>query len=117
MDFGLTEEQELIVSTVRGFVEKEIYPYEAQVERTGEVPAELADEIKRKIRSRVREGASPRHVPAKVVEVDQIPYTRSGKKVEIAVSKLLRGDPVTNRGSLANPESLDEIAAIDELFA
>ncbi|MQM37471.1 Acetyl-coenzyme A synthetase [wastewater metagenome] len=76
----------------------------------------LTDELQRKIRSRVREGASPRHVPAKIVAVDQIPYTRSGKKVELAVTKILRGDTVNNREALANPESLDEIAAIDELF-
>ncbi len=49
MHFGLSEEQEMIVSTVRSFVEKEIYPHEAEVERTGEVPAELAQEIRRKV--------------------------------------------------------------------
>src|SRR6056297_2998473 len=48
MQYGLTEEQEMIASTVRSFVEKEIYPHEALVERTGEVPKEIADEIKRK---------------------------------------------------------------------
>ncbi len=48
MHFGLTDEQEMIVSTVRSFVEKEIYPHEDEVERTGEVPKEVADEIKRK---------------------------------------------------------------------
>ena len=48
MNFGLTDEQEMIVSTVRSFVEKEIYPHEDEVERTGEVPKEVADEIKRK---------------------------------------------------------------------
>ncbi|TDK51468.1 acyl-CoA dehydrogenase family protein [Antarcticimicrobium luteum] len=48
MQFGLTDEQQMIVSTVRSFVEKEIYPYEAEVERTGEVPEELGQEIKRK---------------------------------------------------------------------
>jgi acyl-CoA dehydrogenase len=48
MQYGLTEEQEMIVSTVRSFVEKEIYPHEELVERTGEVPKEIADEIKRK---------------------------------------------------------------------
>ncbi|WP_372836122.1 acyl-CoA dehydrogenase family protein [Puniceibacterium confluentis] len=49
MHFGLSDEQELIVSTVRDFVEREIYPHEELVERTGEVPAEIADEIKRKV--------------------------------------------------------------------
>ena len=48
MQYGLSEEQEMIASTVRSFVEKEIYPHEALVERTGEVPAEIADEIKKK---------------------------------------------------------------------
>ncbi len=49
MQFGLTEEQEMIVSTVRSFVEKEIYPHEAEVERTGEVPHALGEEIKQKV--------------------------------------------------------------------
>ena len=48
MNFGLSQEQEMIVSTVRSFVEHEIYPYEELVERSGEVPKEIADEIKRK---------------------------------------------------------------------
>ncbi|WP_306111040.1 MULTISPECIES: acyl-CoA dehydrogenase family protein [Roseovarius] len=48
MHFGLTDEQEMIVSTVRSFVEKEVYPHEELVERTGEVPPEVAQEIKRK---------------------------------------------------------------------
>ena len=43
MQYGLTDEQEMIVSTVRSFVEKEIYPHEELVERTGEVPAEIAE--------------------------------------------------------------------------
>jgi len=48
MHFGLTEEQDMIVKTVRSFVENEIYPHEQEVERTGQVPKEIADEIKRK---------------------------------------------------------------------
>ncbi|MBV1864982.1 MAG: acyl-CoA dehydrogenase family protein [Rhodobacteraceae bacterium] len=48
MQYGLTEEQEMIAATVRSFVEKEIYPHEELVERTGEVPQEIAKEIKRK---------------------------------------------------------------------
>ena len=48
MEFGQTGEQEMIVSTVRSFVEKEIYPYETDVERTGQVPRELGDQIKQK---------------------------------------------------------------------
>ncbi|MEM8758710.1 MAG: acyl-CoA dehydrogenase family protein [Pseudomonadota bacterium] len=48
MQFGLSDEQEMIVSTVRSFVEREIYPHEAEVERTGEVPPALGEDIKRK---------------------------------------------------------------------
>lgn len=49
MQFGLTQEQQMIVETVRSFVEREIYPHEDKVEKLGEVPAEIADEIKRKV--------------------------------------------------------------------
>ena len=48
MHFGLTEEQEMIVSTVRSFVENEIYPHEGMVEKTGQVPHELGEELKQK---------------------------------------------------------------------
>ncbi|MEM7686611.1 MAG: acyl-CoA dehydrogenase family protein, partial [Pseudomonadota bacterium] len=48
MHFGLTDEQEMIVSTVRSFVENEIYPHEDEVERTGEVPPQIAERIKQK---------------------------------------------------------------------
>ena len=48
MDFGLSEEQEMIVQTVRSFVENEIYPHEDLVERSGEVPAEIAMQIKKR---------------------------------------------------------------------
>src|SRR3984893_3929868 len=51
MDFGLTHEQELIVSTVRGFVERELYPLEAEVERTGQVPIEVGREIQKKVKA------------------------------------------------------------------
>ncbi|HET8700651.1 MAG TPA: acetoacetate--CoA ligase [Nitrococcus sp.] len=77
---------------------------------------ELTAELEHEIRQRIRERASPRHVPARIVPVDEIPYTRSGKKVELAVTKLLHGEKVPNRGALANPGSLDKIAAITELF-
>src|SRR6202158_2561241 len=51
MDFGLTHEQEMIVSTVRGFVERELYPLEAEVERNGQVPIEVGREIQRKVKA------------------------------------------------------------------
>jgi acetoacetyl-CoA synthetase len=69
----------------------------------------LNDELKNRIKRALREEASPRHVPAKILEVPDIPYTFNMKKVEIAVSNLINGRPVTNRDALINPESLDYI--------
>jgi len=71
--------------------------------------ARLDDELKNKIRTTLREKASPRHVPAIIKEVpaETIPYTFSGKKVEIAITKILHGMDVSNRGALRNPNSLD----------
>src|SRR6267378_5721217 len=51
MDFGLTHEQEMIVNTVRGFVERELYPLEAEVERNRQVPIEVGREIQRKVKA------------------------------------------------------------------
>ncbi|MEX2128329.1 MAG: acetoacetate--CoA ligase [Xanthobacteraceae bacterium] len=65
--------------------------------------AALVDRIKRKI----RDGASPRHVPAKIVAVADIPRTRSGKITEIAVRDVVHGRPVKNTEALANPEALE----------
>ncbi len=59
------------------------------------------------LKRRIREGASPRHVPAVVAAVGDIPYTRSGKKVEMAVKSLLRGEEPKNLEALANPEALE----------
>ncbi|MEM3704230.1 MAG: acetoacetate--CoA ligase, partial [Candidatus Bathyarchaeia archaeon] len=67
----------------------------------------LTDELKNKIRKALRENASPRHVPAIIMEAPDIPYTFTMKKVEIAVSNLINGKPVLNRDSLINPESLN----------
>jgi acetoacetyl-CoA synthetase len=58
------------------------------------------------IRARIRTGASPRHVPAKIVAVPDIPRTRSGKITELAVRDMVHGRPVKNVEALANPEAL-----------
>lgn len=58
------------------------------------------------IRCRIREQASPRHVPARIVQVADIPRTRSGKIVELAVRQVIHGQPVKNLEALANPEAL-----------
>ena len=69
----------------------------------------LSGELKDKIKKTIRAKTSPRHVPSRIYEVpeDGIPYTFSGKKVEIAVTKILRGMSVANRGALRNPDSLN----------
>lgn len=67
----------------------------------------LDESLKEKIRRVLREQASPRHVPALILEVPDIPYTFNMKKVEVAVANILNNRPVTNRDALTNPGSLE----------
>jgi acetoacetyl-CoA synthetase len=67
----------------------------------------LTDELKGKIKKTLREKTSPRHVPAKIIGTPDIPYTLNMKKVESAVTNIINGKPVLNRGSLMNPDCLD----------
>jgi len=69
--------------------------------------AVLSDELQKRIRTTLRDKASPRHVPARIITVPDIPYTLNMKKVESAVTNIIHGRPVTNRDALGNPESLD----------
>ncbi len=69
-----------------------------------------------RIRQRIREGASPHHVPRVVLAVRDIPRTRSGKLSELAVRDAVEGRPVTNLGALANPEALEEFRGRAELL-
>lgn len=69
--------------------------------------AVLNEELQRRIRLLLRDKASPRHVPARIIAVPDIPYTLNMKKVESAVTNIIQGRPVTNRDALANPESLN----------
>ena len=68
---------------------------------------ELNINLKDKIKRLIRTNCSPRHVPAIILETPDIPYTINGKKVEIAVKKIIHGKGISNREALANPESLD----------
>jgi len=63
----------------------------------------------------IRANASPRHVPAKIIAVPDIPYTLNMKKVELSVKKVIEGQAVLNRDALKNPESLEYFANIVEL--
>jgi acetoacetyl-CoA synthetase len=76
---------------------------------------DLTDELRNKIRLAIRQNASPRHVPAKIITIDDIPYTINMKKVEMAVRKVIHNQAVDNRDALANPESLDLYKDIPEL--
>ena len=68
---------------------------------------ELDAELVAKIRAEVRTGCTPRHVPAVIHAVQEIPYTLSGKKVELAVRAIVLGEKVENKSALKNPEALD----------
>jgi acetoacetyl-CoA synthetase len=67
----------------------------------------LAEELKNKIKKTLREKASPRHVPAIILEMPEAPYTLNMKKVESAVTNIIHGRPVSNRDALMNPQVLD----------
>lgn len=75
----------------------------------------LDDEIKVRIRKVIRENTTPRHVPAKIIAVAEIPRTISGKIVELAVRNVVHGKPVKNTDALANPAALELFRNIDEL--
>ncbi len=68
---------------------------------------ELNDDLADRIRKTIREKCTPRHVPAKIVQVSEIPRTKSGKIVELAVREVIHDRPVKNLHSLANPEALE----------
>ena len=77
--------------------------------------ARLTEELVSRIRKTIRENTSPRHVPAKILSVSDIPYTISGKKVELAVREAIHGRPVVNRDALANPNSVELYRDLPEL--
>ena len=67
----------------------------------------LDDALIDRIKNRIRANTTPRHVPAKILQVADIPRTKSGKIVELAVRDVVHGEPVKNREALANPEALE----------
>ena len=77
--------------------------------------AVLDDALATRMRVRIRDGASPRHVPARIVAVGDIPRTKSGKITELAVRDVVMGREVKNREALANPEALDLFRDLPEL--
>jgi acetoacetyl-CoA synthetase len=75
----------------------------------------LDAELERRIRDELKRRASPRHVPAKILAVTDIPRTMNGKLVELAVREAIHGRPVANRDALANPQALDYFVDLPEL--
>jgi acetoacetyl-CoA synthetase len=76
---------------------------------------ELTDNIKEKIKKVIRTEASPRHVPSKIISVLEIPKTKNGKLVELAVKQSVEGEKIKNLEALANPDSLKQFKDIKEL--
>ncbi|MFO7784594.1 MAG: acetoacetate--CoA ligase [Desulfatiglandales bacterium] len=77
--------------------------------------SEFTEELAARIKKLIRENASPRHVPAKILPVPDIPYTLNMKKVELAVKKAVEGKAILNKDALRNPEVLDYYAGLEEL--
>jgi acetoacetyl-CoA synthetase len=75
----------------------------------------LEEPLEERIRHEIRRRASPRHVPAKIVQVADIPRTKNGKVVELAVKAMVHGMPVANADALANPEALELFRDVPEL--
>ena len=75
----------------------------------------LNDQLLQKIKIQIRKNASPRHVPSKVIVVSDIPRTKNGKIVELAVKNIIEGNEIKNKEALANPEVLEQYKNLKEL--
>ncbi|MDI6812610.1 MAG: acetoacetate--CoA ligase [Desulfitobacteriaceae bacterium] len=76
---------------------------------------QLTDTLKNHIKTTIRENTTPRHVPAKIIQITDVPYTLNGKKVELAVYNVIHNEPVLNRDALGNPEALEYYRDLKEL--
>jgi len=77
---------------------------------------ELDENLKNKIKFEIRKNVSPRHVPSKIISVHDIPKTKNGKTVELAIKNTIEGQPIKNKEALLNPQSLDEFKNLKELI-
>jgi len=75
----------------------------------------LSDDLLNRMKLQIKKNASPRHVPSKIIEVNDIPRTKSGKIVELAVKNIIDGNKIKNKEALANPDSLRQFVDIKEL--
>jgi len=78
-------------------------------------PNEFNENLIKKIKQKIRVDASPRHVPSKIIKVTDIPRTKNGKIVELAVKNIIEGNKIKNIQALANPEVLKEYKNLEEL--
>ncbi len=76
---------------------------------------EIDEEKIKSIKSRIRKNCSPKHVPSIIIKVPEIPRTKSGKIVELAVRQVINGEKINNKEAIANPESLDFFANLPQL--
>ena len=76
---------------------------------------QLSDNLLKKIKLQIRKNASPRHVPQKIIQINDIPRTKSGKIVELAVKNIIEGIKIKNKEALVNPDSLKQFMKIEEL--
>jgi acetoacetyl-CoA synthetase len=77
--------------------------------------SELTEDLLKRMKLMIRKNASPRHVPHKIIQVQDIPRTKSGKIVELAVKNTIEGNKIKNKEALANPLSLKQYSNIKEL--
>ena len=78
-------------------------------------PIRFTNELITKLKQEIRSKLSPRHIPAKILQTQDIPHTTNGKKVEVAVKRILAGEIVEHRVAYRNPESLDLYYNLKEL--
>ena len=76
---------------------------------------QINNELIKRLKKQIRTNASPRHVPSKIITVNDIPRTKNGKIVELAVKNIIEGNEIKNKEALANPEILNEFKNINEL--
>ena len=76
---------------------------------------DLDDEKIKSIKTKIRKNCSPKHVPSIIIKVPEIPRTKSGKIVELAVKKVIQGETINNKEAIANPEALKHFENIAQL--
>ena len=76
---------------------------------------QLTEDLLKKMKLQIKKNVSPRHVPSKVIVVKDIPRTKSGKIVELAVKNTIEGNNIKNKEALANPKTLDQFKNLKEL--